>query len=226
MINPALPVDIFLPPSDFDNIHVLATKDENGLNTGVFFIHVHELSVRMIAKALAYPMFRPDVDLGISADQYAMELIFNETEFSQHILYQPRIWYNAYEFHHGYEGKAGDILVHFPGLEDDRWKHMLSWLDRIEGPEAKQWEVELAHTMYPDQIDKFWAQVRECRDTLSITDRHFDDNNSVPEDLMTAVENLRKVLSYWTDQMEVMHSAVMGVRHAMGGNALGIVATT
>jgi galactosyl transferase GMA12/MNN10 family len=68
-------------------VHFLATKDHNGLNTGIFFMRAHEWSVKMMAKALAYPMFQSGVDLGASPDQVAMALIFNETEFSLNVLY-------------------------------------------------------------------------------------------------------------------------------------------
>lgn len=155
VVNPALPVEIFLPPHDFEDIHFLGTKDHNGLNSGIFFLRVHEWSVRMMAKALAYPMFRPDVQLGCSADQFAMELVLNETDFGRSVLYQPRSWYNAYEFHHGYEGEKGDLLVHFPGLEDDRWQHMQKWLDTVEGLQARHWTVALAYTKYPAQLDRY-----------------------------------------------------------------------
>jgi hypothetical protein len=31
-----------------------------------------------------------------------------------------------------YEGKRGDLLVHFPGLEERRWPHMAKWLNIVE----------------------------------------------------------------------------------------------
>jgi hypothetical protein len=87
-----------------------------------------------MAKAFAYPLFRPDVDLGRSADQLATGTVANETKFWEGTLFQPRIWYNTYEFRHGYEGKMGRMLVQFPGLEEDRWIHMQKWLGIVEGP--------------------------------------------------------------------------------------------
>jgi galactosyl transferase GMA12/MNN10 family len=215
IINPALPVEIFLPPHDFANVHFLVTKDHNGLNTGIFFVRVHEWSVKMMAKALAYPMFQTDVDLGTSADQAAIARIFNETEFSPNVLYQPRVWYNTYEFHHGFEGQQGDLLVHFPGLEEDRWRLMSDWLDTVEGPKAQDWETTLARTRYPEQIDRFWTQVRECRAVLADVRKYIDAMEHVPDNLRDAVEHLSKVLSYETDQIETMRLAVEGVKQAI-----------
>ena len=83
LINPALPLSIFLPPVDLPyEVHYLGNKDHNGLNTGTFFLRISPWSVKMLTKAMSYPMWRPDVDLGVSMDQQAMTLIFNETEFN------------------------------------------------------------------------------------------------------------------------------------------------
>jgi hypothetical protein len=196
-------------------VHVLATKDQNGLNSGIFFLLVHEWSVKVMAKALAYPMFHSDVDLGNSPDQVAMALIFNETKFSPHVLYQPRVWYNPYQFHHGYEGKKGDLLVHFPGLEEDRWKRMSDRLDTVEGPKAHSWEAAFARTRYPVQIDKFWTQFREGRDVLAEVRQIINATDHVPANLRIAVEFLSDVLSYETDQIETMRLAVQEVKQAI-----------
>jgi hypothetical protein len=218
IINPTVPVEIFLPPHDFANVHVLATKDQNGLNTGIFFVRVHEWSIKMIAKALPYPIFHSDVDLGNSPDLVAMALVFNETEFSPHVLYQPRVWYNTYQFEQGYEGKKGDLLVHFPGLEQDRWKRMSDWLDKVEGPKAQDREAAFAHTRYPVQIDKFWTQVWECRNVLVVVRQIINATDHVPGNLKIAVEHLSHVLSYETDQIETMRLAVQEVE---ASNLLG-----
>jgi hypothetical protein len=196
-------------------VHFLGTKDHNGLNTGIFFVRVHEWSVKMMAKALTYPTFHPDVDLGASPDQAAMARVFNDTEFRANVLYQPRVWYNAYEFHHGYEGQQGDMLVHFPGLEEDRWKLMSDWLDTVEGAKAQAWETALARTRYPEQIDKFWTQVRECRAILADVTEQMKATKNVPGNLMIAIEYLSEVLTYETGQMETMRLAVQGVKQAM-----------
>ena len=76
----------------------------------------------MLSKAIALPMFT-DLDLGVSVDQTAMALVMNETEYHAEgeTLFQPREWYNLYQFKDHWEGDVGDLLVHFPGLDNDRW---------------------------------------------------------------------------------------------------------
>ncbi len=120
----------------------------------------------MLASVIAYPAAHPDHDLGWSPDQQAMAIKFNETETATSVLYQPRIWYNTYEYRHGYEGSKGRLLVHFPGMEADRWPHMASWLDTIE-KRPREWELDLAHTMYPADVRAFWDELVRARGALS-----------------------------------------------------------
>lgn len=167
IINPKVPAEIFLPPADgsYDHIHFIGTKDEQGLNTGIFFLRVHQWSVRMLAKTVAMPLYRSELDLGRSADQNAMAILFNETEFRANVLYQPRIWYNTYEFKHGYEGSKGRLLVHFPGFEEDRWPHMEAWL-KVVATQPEDWTQDLRETPYPTEIETFWSELGQARDVL------------------------------------------------------------
>ena len=215
IIDPELNSEMFLPPPDFDHINYLVAKDQNGMNTGIFFLRVCDWSIKFMAKTLAYPLFRPDVDLGRSADQVAMELVANESDFRDQILYQPRIWYNTYEFRHGYEGKAGRMLVHFPGLEEDRWDHMKKWLDIIEGPQAAEWKIPLAQTEYPGEIDRFWAAMREARKVVRSAEWFIGDKPHVPEEVTTAYSRMKEIMRYGTDDVETMVEATKWLNEAL-----------
>lgn len=190
-----------------DDYHVLATKDQSGLNTGIFFVHVHQWSIQMLLHALGKPIFHPDVDLGFSADQKAMEMYFNETDSKDHILYQPRTWYNAYEFHHAYEGQAGDLLVHFPGLFEDRDTHMKKWLEVVEGPTAQEWQVLYQLSAYPARIDEFWRLLRNGRRRLEDAPALLA-GASRTEDARAVIDYLRGVLHDETDQIDTMKNAM------------------
>ncbi|EED11621.1 conserved hypothetical protein [Talaromyces stipitatus ATCC 10500] len=63
LMNPNLPLETFLPPPDVLNVHLLLTKDWNGMNNGVFPIRVHPWSVELLSAALAYPVMNPNVEL-------------------------------------------------------------------------------------------------------------------------------------------------------------------
>lgn len=164
LINPLIPLEPFLPPPDFSDIHFVGSKDQNGLNTGIFFIRVHPWAVKLLSQTLAYPEFKPEVDLGPAADQEAMQILFNHTAFLGNVLYQPRIWLNTFEWRHGYEGKKenGHLLVHFPGLEEDRWPHMQEWCSQVS-ERGNAWEIPYRNSSYPGWIRSFWEPLREAQ---------------------------------------------------------------
>jgi hypothetical protein len=214
IVNPALPLDIFLPPTDFPDVHLLGTKDQNGFNAGIFFIRVHKWSVHFIGKALAFPDYVQNYDLSF-LEQTALYRLMNDTENIPHVLYQPRIWWNTYQFKHGYEGKAGDMLVHFPGLEGDRWQSMEDWLDIVEGPKQAEWELPLAKTRYPEEVDQYWTLLREGRTLVKSLDERVPDLFATPETLQVAVEHLRLVMWSETHERQVVRSAIEDVKKAL-----------
>ncbi|KAK3174012.1 hypothetical protein K4F52_010318 [Lecanicillium sp. MT-2017a] len=169
ILNSAVPSEIFLPPPDLDDVHFVGTKDHNGLNTGVIFVHVHPWSVSMLTDALAYPKYFPEVDLGFNADQESMARVMggdgvdpDGAQYRDGVVYLPRPWINAYELAHGYEGKKGSLLVHFPGMGRDRREHMERWLDVVE-TRPSAWEVPLAQTTIPADTSAFWDMLREAK---------------------------------------------------------------
>ncbi|KAI1615335.1 hypothetical protein EDD37DRAFT_507190 [Exophiala viscosa] len=197
VVNPALSLDIFLPPKDFSNVHVLATKDMNGLNAGIFFLHVHHWSIQMVIKAISIPQHLPHFGLGF-LEQTALYKTFNDTEFRGSVIYQPRIWFNTYEFHHAYEGKHGDFLVHMPGLEKDRWPHMEKWLDIVNGPEQAEWEIPYEETRYPKETKDYWNTLRYVRAVLDYAE-YRAKKDSLAKDVKEAVEDLRVTYTYASD---------------------------
>ena len=211
VVNPALPLTIFLPPMEYPEFHFLGTKDQSGFNAGMFFIKVHEWSIMTLANAMTYEYHKPQVDLSF-LEQTSLYLQLNDTANRPHVLYQPRRWFNTYEFHHAYEGVKGDILVHFPGLQDDRWSHMAAWLDILEGPGQKEWELELSQTKYPQKIAEFWTTLRSARTTLKEGKDVYEKMQDAPAEFKAAVEQLETVLWSETDQITSMQNAAADVR--------------
>jgi hypothetical protein len=211
IMNPLLPVEIFLPPEDFDDINMLVTRDLGGLNSGIFFIRVHKMSVRLVARSLTYPMFFPDEDLGPSMDQWTMALTINETEFRHHVLWQPRTWYNTNIFD---DQVNGTLLMHFPGLSD-REDSMQWYLNRTAGgpmqEEGTEWIRELAHTPYPQYLEEFWHWNRKCRRMVEVAEEAVNKTESVSEQLHKATEWLKEVCWYSNDQYEKINSAILNV---------------
>ncbi|KAL4984894.1 hypothetical protein BDW68DRAFT_180210 [Aspergillus falconensis] len=165
IINPQIPLELFLPPSTLDGIHMVASKDHKGLNTGIFFLRVHEWSVRFLIETLAYPIYNSRVDLDVQVDQNAMANVLNQSSYREGVTYLPRTWINTYEWAHAYEGYRGNMLVHFPGLGEKRWERMEAWLDVVER-RVGGWEVPLQETWYLEEGRRFWERVQEARRIL------------------------------------------------------------
>ncbi|KID76190.1 galactosyl transferase GMA12/MNN10 family protein, partial [Metarhizium brunneum ARSEF 3297] len=228
IINPAIPADMFLPPADMPDIHVVASRDHNGLNTGIIFLRVHPWTVTMLAETIGYPLHHPGVDLGRNADQDVMAGIFNKSDggpdgagYARAVVYMPRPLTNAYEFSTGFEGDKGSLLVHFPGLDDLRWPRMERWLDTVEKTPL-EWEVPLERTGYVNQTDVFWGQVRAARRAIASTEKglaSLEGEAGLVDDLKRALGLLRAVLRDEADDLELMRrrlDEMHGLHRAVG----------
>ena len=202
---------------------MISTKDQNGLNTGIVFFHIHQWTVDFLIETLSYPLHLPDTDLGVSADQEAMSRILKKSSggpegrgYREGNVYLPRSWINTYEFHHAYEGKKGDMLVHFPGLEEARWSHMANWLNITERT-PHEWEVPLEQTDYPGKISKFWETFRAVKQAANIAE---DSVMHAPEGAPTsarlaAIAQLRIALQEHADEPELLEQRLSELRIAV-----------
>ncbi|KAH9845367.1 galactosyl transferase GMA12/MNN10 family protein [Teratosphaeria destructans] len=164
LINPSISPCAFLPPDNLQNVYALMTADHQGLNAGIFYLRVHSDSLDLLTQTVDYPMVHPDDDLGWFGEQAAMERVIHSIEAQSKtkgttsgIAWVPRLWFNAYEFEHGFEGQPGHTIVHFAGLAETRLAHMTNWLTELENNQAK-WEIPLEKTFYADDITKFWDE--------------------------------------------------------------------
>lgn len=223
MVNPAIPFEIFLPPPDLDDIHMIGTKDHNGFNSGIIFFRVHPWTVSFLADTFAYPLCRPQEDLGYSFDQEAMARLLKRPDgppagqgYADQTVFMPRPWINTYEFHHGYEGGKGDMLVHFPGLFEDRAPHMEKWLSELESNQ-QDWEVPLEETEYPNRTKMFWNDIREARNLANLVQEAIAlAPEGTPTDARRqALAYLRHILRTETDNSEELHKAMDLLRVAI-----------
>lgn len=170
-MNPNLSLETFLPPPERSDVHLLLTKDWNGMNNGVFPIRVHPWSVELLTAALSYPVLNPDVEL-FWPDQSALSNILASNEyFSNAVVYCPLRWFNAYMALPNGEGfnpespkylqvHRGDLLVHFPGTPRERLEETLGpYLDIAEAHRG-EWEQPLENTQHIQEIEAFWRRQR------------------------------------------------------------------
>ncbi|EEP82914.1 predicted protein [Uncinocarpus reesii 1704] len=162
-----MPLETFLPPPHLATIHILLSKDWNGVNNGVFFIRVHQWSVNLLIAAAAYPHLKPDVEL-FWYDQSAMSSLFKENkQFTQSVVYCPLRWFNAYmrapngvdpnpDSPAHLQVQPGDLLVHFPGTPAAKLNDTMEPYLTIAEAHRTEWEVPVEKTGYIEETQLFW----------------------------------------------------------------------
>lgn len=118
--NPKIQLSAFIPPETSDDVHLLISKDENGLNAGVFLLRVHPWSLSYIMRCSTYAYYHNEAYLRFS-DQSAMEQVLIDFKEVNHYRIVPQNWFNSYccETDH-FQGSVekGDFLIHFAGYTD------------------------------------------------------------------------------------------------------------
>ncbi|PIA90496.1 hypothetical protein CB0940_11396 [Cercospora beticola] len=170
LMNQNVPLNTFLPPKDFDHINFLISNDHNGLNTGAFFVRVHEWSVRLLIDVLALRSDRPEEKLKYS-EQSATEILLDTEKYKNNTAFVPQRWFNAYRGPR--EGdklirgatvpsntiKEGDLQSHFAGKKKNK-AHISEWLDYAANT-SSGWTRQLKYTTLPAEVALFWKLEKE-----------------------------------------------------------------
>lgn len=172
IMNSNIPLDVFLPPPQFPDTHLLIAKDWNGMNNGAFFIRVIQWSVEFLSATLAYPAVHPDIVL-FWADQSAMAKLNSENEhFSRSIIFCPLRWFNAYmrspnavdinpDSPAHLQVQPGDLLVHFPGTDAEALDSTMEPYLEVAESHNPVWELPLHKTGYLKEAADFWRDKYE-----------------------------------------------------------------
>ena len=172
ILNTAVPWTLFLPPSDFDEIHILATRDFNGFNAGMAMFRVHQWSVQMLSEALALRQLRPDVHIEFY-DQGALRWVMEKEGYEEHVIYQPHDWWNSFGLaREPYDTDA--FTLHFAGVDccgqpESKGTVMGRWLDIVEN-EPQEYAVELEKTKIPKEVKEYWALLKKAKKTMMDVD--------------------------------------------------------
>ena len=218
ILNPLVPLETFLPPSDFDHIHFLGAKDWNGFNAGVFFIRINQWSVDMLVEVMAEPILRPDVDHPF-LEQGDMARTFDKPKYRDNVLYQPRHWYNAYskgdDDDKDPEVRLGEMQIHFPGLGGSKEQFMGNWLDKVET--TRDWSKSLKNTSYSKEIPAFWGRLRDAKKMLDTASEPPDEPRSQPQNawVKSARTELRRMIREEPYDVEQMQKAIKDLKLAL-----------
>ncbi|KAL4991441.1 hypothetical protein BDW68DRAFT_151962 [Aspergillus falconensis] len=169
LMNPNMRIETFLPPPHLTDVHIVLSKDWNGMNAGVFPVRVHPWSIELLSAAIGYPFTSPDKDL-YWAEQSALVRLFEEHEyFSRSVVYVPLRWFNAYmrapdgeslnkDSPEELQVHPGDLLVHFPGTPKEHFNETLSPYLAIAEAHRPDWELPVEETVYLVETVEFWKK--------------------------------------------------------------------
>lgn len=213
ILNPAVPWTVFFPPPDFDDIHILATQDQNHFNAGMVIFRVHEWTVQALSEALALRQLRPEVQFDFF-DQGALRWVIERQGYEEHVIYQPHNWWNSF----GLEGKpyATDaFMLHFAGVDccgqlEDKGTVMARWLDIVENT-PEQYAEELEKTKLPKEVEDFWALARKAKKTIG----NADDAKDSSRELQVARSELWGTYSRHADHTANLTMAIEKVENIM-----------
>jgi hypothetical protein len=81
ILNPTISLDTYLPGPEFkDDVFLLATNDQNGLNNGVFFVRVNTWAVELFSGIVGVNRVNTDLQLD-HEDQGAMQHIITNVPY-------------------------------------------------------------------------------------------------------------------------------------------------
>ncbi|KAL9124588.1 MAG: hypothetical protein Q9217_006093 [Psora testacea] len=217
LLNPSVPWTLFLPPSDFDGIHILGSRDYNGFNAGMLMVRVHEWSVKMLSEVIALRQFEPHVELPFF-DQSAIQWVFERPGYVEHFLYQPHNWWNSF----GLQGEpypTPAFILHFAGVDccgakESKGTIMARWLDKLESTPG-EYNVPLENTTLPSEVSDYWAALTKARKTLEKADAWSKENQYNGKDMQTARVELRQAIRDDADNSTKVNAGVEMMENIM-----------
>ncbi|KAL1302812.1 hypothetical protein AAFC00_003150 [Neodothiora populina] len=209
ILNPLIPLETFLPPKNMTDVHMIATHDPDGLNTGVLFFRVCEWTFKFLIDVLAVPLRDGTIQTALSKDAPAIEKVLDYPNFRGRTIYEPRGWFNAFHAHGYFEASQGSMLVHFTDVNGDKWNAMDQYLKNVTA-EVNPWKKRLNETAYEIMLHDFWNRVTQAKDLLTEF-REKERDNEVRE----AADKLRHALDHRTDDFDKMIAALIGLRKSV-----------
>lgn len=173
ILNPAVPWTLFLPPSEFDDIHLLATQDMHGFNAGMAIFRVSQWSVQVLSETLALRQLRPEVKFDFF-DQGALKWVMEKEGYAKHVLFQPHSWWNSFGLaREPYDTDA--FTLHFAGVDccgqpESKGTVMGRWLEIVEN-RPQEYAVELEETKLPKEVEDYWALLKKAKKTMMDVDK-------------------------------------------------------
>ncbi|KAH0340288.1 glycosyltransferase family 34 protein, partial [Aureobasidium melanogenum] len=213
VLNQQIPLELFMPPPD-EEINLIATHDDDGyFNGGVFFLKVDSWSLEFLIQVLAVPLTDRKHHVSLNKDHAALEQIMENQRFRSRVTYQPRLWYNAFDYNKTYEGESGNLMVHLLDLGGDKWARMDKYLGNVTS-KVNPHEVPLEQTTYEKQVQSFWKRMADSRKILKEAKLKEKGHDGIKE----AARRLKFALDFETDNEVVIRGAYDSLLKALYEN--------
>ena len=138
----------------------------------MFFVRVHEWSVKMLAQVITLRDVHPEVELSFD-DQSAFSWVLGRPGFEEFTIYQPHNWWNSF----GLQGKPFDhdrFVLHFAGVGccggEDKGTSMVRWLDLIE-TDPDHYYRPLSNLSIQAEITQYWDTAISAQKMLEASDK-------------------------------------------------------
>lgn len=98
IMNPNIPLSIFLTPPDLNSTHLMIAEDFNGINIGIFLIRVSKFRLRFMMETSVYRSFFPNETLKWAEQSAMAELLKAHPDYllDGTVRIVPQHWFNAY----------------------------------------------------------------------------------------------------------------------------------
>jgi len=213
VLNEQIPLEIFLPSGPgLEDIHFLASHDDYGqMDSGVFFLRVHEWTVKLLVEVLALPRTASALQHTLRKDRFAMASVIGSPKFRASVFYQPRHWYNAYALSaDSTEYAKGDLQLHFHNAAGDRWRGVSQALDLLSTTPS-DFSIPLEETTYANDTQAYWGRVRTAKSLLKLT-----AGKAYGKETQNALDRLSYATNYEADKGKVLQDAIDGLSKALG----------
>ncbi|KAK4692973.1 hypothetical protein P7C71_g4332, partial [Lecanoromycetidae sp. Uapishka_2] len=215
LVNQEIQWEVFLPPeTTFPDIHFLATNEPHwSFNAGLFFMRVNDFSLIMLIESLSM-RFRPDLFFA-SPEQDAMNFVMEQEGYRDHVIYQPRHWYNLQIKEEGEDFYKGAMSIHFRGWDpEEKLIHMREWLGKTES-DPQQFNIPLSQLNLTAEIDEYWATALHAKNMIKRTSELPESILKTHKGLREADEYLREALWRHADNVEELKNATASMEEAL-----------
>ena len=180
-------------------------------------MRVNEWSINFLTQVATFPQWTPDVKTSEDVDIDAMWWVLDQPENQDHVIYQPRSWYNGYDL--GYRGGSeiyvGDMLVHFVGVDGEQRKKAAVhwWLSNIEkSPQIMH--VALETSGYPEKVQTFWEGLKTAKELLQQSQKWSHKSRVHFNEVKDAEAELQSYIRFAPFDLEGMISAMVMLQRA------------